>query len=695
MIQLLALLALLAADDLPTVSAKDDLVITQSCRIRPGTYVIEDAGEPGVLRIEGDDLLVDLTGVTIVGAKKGTDPDRYRGTGLIVTGNRNIVRRGAFRGFRVAVRVDGGEGHWLFGLDVSNNFAQRLASTREKEVSTDWLWPHHNDDGEWAKVYGAGIHVERAKGVRVIECSGHNSQNGLILDRSNGCVVRRCDFSFNSGWGIALWRSSENRLERNRCDFCVRGYSHGVYDRGQDSAGFLVFEQCHRNEFRENSATHGGDGFFLYAGHETTKKTGEGGCNDNLVVGNDFSHAVANGIEATFSSGNRFLDNRLDDCNYGVWAGYSRKTEIRGNVMRGCTYAGVGIEHGSENVIAGNVIEDSRRGVWLWWDEDKEFLESVYGKKTRTDSADTEVSGNLIRGGKAGLFLDRSARIRFVGNTVEGLPEDAVVVTKGECPDLVVEAAKEPVAPKVRAWRDAPGARRGRKHIVVHEWGPYDYRAPLLVPRRISGRPTAVFTLLGLTRTPKLVKTEGPVTVHFRMDSGGLPQIVVKPAEGAPDWAPFRFVLEAQGAEIVGEGVLLRAEWAVRHWAWEKDPREDPEAFAALLKTKPGRERKLASLELPWRYGGPGDEVGKDRFATVAETTLDLPEGEWEIVTVSDDGVRVFVDGEKILENWTHHGPTEDRATVKLAAGKHRIRVEHFEIDGMAWLSFRIEKKAP
>ena len=29
--------------------------------------------------------------------------------------------------------------------------------------------------------------------------------------------------------------------------------------------------------------------------------TGQGGCNDNLLYGNDFSHAPTNGIEATFS----------------------------------------------------------------------------------------------------------------------------------------------------------------------------------------------------------------------------------------------------------------------------------------------------------------------------------------------------------------------------------------------------------
>jgi len=36
-------------------------------------------------------------------------------------------------------------------------------------------------------------------------------------------------------------------------------------------------------------------------GRQSTMDTGEGGANDNLFYGNDFSFAPANGIEATFS----------------------------------------------------------------------------------------------------------------------------------------------------------------------------------------------------------------------------------------------------------------------------------------------------------------------------------------------------------------------------------------------------------
>ena len=54
-------------------------------------------------------------------------------------------------------------------------------------------------------------------------------------------------------------------------------------------------------------------------------------------------------------------------------------------------------------MIEGNLIEDSRWAVKLWWDEDEKFLNSIYGKKNRTDSADTVVRGNVIRRAEAAL----------------------------------------------------------------------------------------------------------------------------------------------------------------------------------------------------------------------------------------------------------------------------------------------------
>jgi parallel beta-helix repeat protein len=598
---------------------------------------------------------------------------------------------GVVGGYKVGVFVDGGEDHWIVRVDAGGGYAMRLASTPEAEDAGDWLWPHENDEGQWAAKYGAGLWLRGVKGAHVIECGGRRSQNGILLDRVTDTLVRRCDFSFLSGWGLALWRSSDNRIENNRFDWCVRGYSHGVYARGQDSAGILVFEQSHRNVIRENSATHSGDGFFLYAGHETTRKTGQGGCNDNLVVGNDFSHAVANGIEATFSTGNRFVENRLDDCNYGIWAGYSRDSVFERNVARDCTYAGVAIEHGSGNTIRGNLIENCGRGIDLWWDEDAELLGSVYGKTNRTDSADTLIEGNIISGGTVGVRLVKSARIRLLANHVTGVKEP--LVAEGECPDLVDEPAKEAPALAVRQYQDDPTIPRGRPLILMEEYGPYDFTGPVLSPARVEGLHTARFRALGLRGTVEVVGVEGPVTVKPVRASPWEQSVVVSPDEGAGTWVPFRFTLKTAQAELSGSGVLLNTFWRVRHWAWTTDPREDEKAFRDLLATEPAYESlRVPAIDFRWGGGGPAADLAPDRFVTVAETELTLPEGEYELITNSDDGVRVFVDKTAVIDDWTWHSPKEDRARVRFDGTPQKVRIEHFEIDGYAVLSFRIRK---
>ena len=66
--------------------------------------------------------------------------------------------------------------------------------------------------------------------------------------------------------------------------------------------------------------------------------------------------------------------------------------------------------------------------------------------------------------------------------------------------------------------------------------------------------------------------------------------------------------------------------------------------------------------------------------------------GRYRVTTRSDDGVRVIVDGRTVIENWTHHGPTTDHGEfVVERPGGVSILVEHFELNGYAWLSFDLE----
>lgn len=53
--------------------------------------------------------------------------------------------------------------------------------------------------------------------------------------------------------------------------------------------------------------------------------------------------------------------------------------------------------------------------------------------------------------------------------------------------------------------------------------------------------------------------------------------------------------------------------------------------------------------------------------------------------TISNDGVRLHIDGKRIIDNWTTHSEREDSGTFELKAGhKHDIRLDYFQSGGGA-----------
>ena len=341
-------------DPQPVKPTTAGLEITESVVVAAGVYSLEDRTGQGAIIITGNDLIVDFSGVTLVGSPQDIEADSYAGRGIVIRGSNVTVTNATVRGYKIGIYAEDSPGLTITGCDVSGNYRQRLRSTIEREDLSDWLFGHQNDGNEWLR-FGAGIYMLRCRQATVSDCRARNGQNGLCISRCDQARIVDNDMSYMSGWGLAMWRSSRCEVMNNKFDFCMRGYSHGVYSRGQDSAGILVYEQCNDNVFAYNSATHGGDGFFLYAGNETMQRTGKGGCNGNVVYRNDFSHAAANGIEATFSEGNYFIENIIRECHHGIWAGYSYDTVIENNTISDCRY-GISIEHGRGNRISGNTI---------------------------------------------------------------------------------------------------------------------------------------------------------------------------------------------------------------------------------------------------------------------------------------------------------------------------------------------------
>ena len=121
-------------------------------------------------------------------------------------------------------------------------------------------------------------------------------------------------------------------------------------------------------------------------------------------------------------------------------------------------------------------------------------------------------------------------------------------------------------------------------------------------------------------------------------------------------------------------------------WADSTDPRTRAEAFQRLLAGSPLLRRTEPRLDYMW-YRPTITGLPPEHFAAVATTSVDLAPGEYTLRTISDDAVRVWVDGRLAVNNWKPHESLVDHAP--LAAGRHDIRVEYVQVDG--WAELRVE----
>jgi hypothetical protein len=91
--------------------------------------------------------------------------------------------------------------------------------------------------------------------------------------------------------------------------------------------------------------------------------------------------------------------------------------------------------------------------------------------------------------------------------------------------------------------------------------------------------------------------------------------------------------------------------------------------------------RSDATVDFNWGGGAPAAGMNADNFS-VRWTGQVLAQYDevYTFYTVSDDGVRLWVNGQLLIDNWTDHAPTEDSATIMLSAGqKYDIVMEYYE----------------
>jgi parallel beta-helix repeat protein len=715
-VSLLALLLLTAlisrASDSPPVELKRGMIITTSIQVKTAIYQLNgyDSLNRPVILIKGNDITVDFNKSFLQGSINKQLPNEFYGLAILIQGNNITLKNASVSDYKVAVIAEGCKNLKIENSDFSYNYRQHLQSGWLHEDVSDWMSYHHNENDEWLR-YGAGIYLKDCSKAVIQNNTITGGQCALMMTRSNDGLITDNDFSFNSAIGIGMYRSSRNNILHNKLDFNVRGYSHSFYNRGQDSAGILVFEQCNENVFAYNSATHSGDGFFLWAG-QTTMDTGEGGCNDNYVYGNDFSYAPTNGVEITFSR-NTIRKNMVDGCDHGIWGGYSWQTNIIDNMIRN-NRIGIAIEHGQHISILNNEFGKNRVAAVKLWARKTQPADWGYANKRDTRSMTYNFQENYFRDEQVAFNFANTQDINITStsiiNTHTDIRKDSLVGSIINDTTRINEVIQSlPAEIQNPRYASAPlfhiGYERGRQLIRITEWGPYDYRYPIIFLKKIDSNSVYHFDVLGPKGKWKIKNSKDVKNISSK--EGIFPAEITVQKYGVDVQLQLEYTGESFTDQFGKKQPANRVHnfsfsdfqpdinWSVNWYKWDAghNPNKNYELFKTVYNNKPVKSEQAKKIDYTW-WGEIGKNLPADSFAIVATGTVEVKKGLYQLSVTADDLVKIFVDDKLVIDFWDvskykYDEDTHHNAAVQLN-GKHTIRIEQVENAGYATLIFKL-----
>ena len=100
--------------------------------------------------------------------------------------------------------------------------------------------------------------------------------------------------------------------------------------------------------------------------------------------------------------------------------------------------------------------------------------------------------------------------------------------------------------------------------------------------------------------------------------------------------------------------------------------------------------REDETLDFDWGEGAPDTTIPADNFSARWERHLNVAAdetGNYIFMVEVDDGVRLWVGEELLVDSWIEQAKTSYQATMSLSEGQHLVRVEYFELTGAASIS--------
>lgn len=111
-----------------------------------------------------------------------------------------------------------------------------------------------------------------------------------------------------------------------------------------------------------------------------------------------------------------------------------------------------------------------------------------------------------------------------------------------------------------------------------------------------------------------------------------------------------------------------------------------------ILQGQPAAETEHRRLDFDWGVSSPLKHLPADNFSANFSSCLRVENDQKAVFELgSDDGSRLKLDGEIVLDHWGPHVFSVRSAEVPLSAGVHLLSVEYSELGGFASLQFKAQ----